>query len=111
RSCNAAAERIFGYGPDELIGRPVRILIPPERQAEEDDILRRIAEGKRIEHFETLRIAKDGSPVHVSLSISPILDRTGTVIGASKIARDIGDRLRAQERESYLAAIVSSSAD
>ena len=111
RSCNAAAERMFGYGPDELIGRPVRILIPPEGQAEEDDILRRIAKGERIDHFETVRIAKDGSPKHVSLSISPILDRSGTVIGASKIARDISDRRRAQARESYLAAIVSSSAD
>lgn len=111
RSCNAAAERIFGYGCDELVGRPVRMLIPAERQAEEDDILERIRRGERIEHFETVRVAKDGRLIQVSLTISPIHDRSGAIIGASKIARDITERKRAQEREAYLAAIISSSSD
>src|SRR5690606_12140882 len=111
RSCNAATERIFGYGCEELIGQPVRILIPPERQQEEDEILERIRRGERTEHFETVRLAKDGRPIDVSLTISPIYGPSGAVIGASKIARDITARKRASEREAYLAAIISSSTD
>ena len=111
RSCNAAAERIFGYSREELVGRPVRILIPPDRQAEEDDILARLRRGERIDHFETVRITRDGRLIDVSLTISPIIDDEGTVIGASKIARDITERNRAREREAYLAAIISSSTD
>jgi PAS domain S-box-containing protein len=89
QSCNAAAERLFGYTADELIGREVRILIPPERQSEEDDILARVRRGERIDHFETVRVAKDGRPIDVSLTVSPVRDDAGQVIGASKIARDI----------------------
>ena len=111
RSCNAAAERIFGYSCEELVGRPVRVLIPPDRQAEEDDILARLRRGERIDHFETVRVTKDGRLIDVSLTISPIVDDSGTVIGASKIARDITERNRAREREAYLAAIISSSTD
>ena len=111
RSCNAATERMFGYKCEELIGQPVRILIPPDRQSEEDDILERLRRGERIDHFETVRVARDRSLVDVSLTISPILDASGAVVGASKIARDITERKRTREREAYLAAIISSSAD
>ena len=89
QSSNAAAERLFGYTSDELVGRPVRILIPPERQSEEDEILARLRRGERIEHFETIRTRKDGSPVNISLTISPVRDDSGKIIGASKIARDV----------------------
>ncbi|HEX7060736.1 MAG TPA: PAS domain S-box protein [Woeseiaceae bacterium] len=111
QSANPAAERIFGYRPEELIGQPVRMLIPPDRQAEEDDILSRLRRGERIDHFETVRITKDRRLIHVSLTISPIHDGRGNIVGASKIARDITGRKRARERESYLAAIISSSTD
>jgi PAS domain S-box-containing protein len=97
-SWNAAAERLFGYTSDEIVGKPVRVLIPPERQLEEDSILARLRRGERIEHFETLRVAKDGHRLNVSLTISPLRDATGTIVGASKIARDI-TATRAQEAE------------
>jgi len=87
--CNAAAERLFGYSSQELVGRPVRILIPPERQSEEGEILARLRRGERIEHFETQRISKDGRRIEISLTISPVRDASGAIIGASKIARDI----------------------
>ncbi len=89
QSCNAAAQRLFGYSSEELVGRPVRILIPPERQSEEDDILARLRRGERLEHFETVRVAKDGRRLDVALTISPVKDDAGNIIGASKIARDI----------------------
>jgi PAS domain S-box-containing protein len=89
RSCNAAAERLFGYSSDELVGRSVRMLIPPERQSEEDEILARLRRGERVEHFETVRLAKDGRHLNLSLTISPVRDQAGNIIGASKIGRDI----------------------
>jgi PAS domain S-box-containing protein len=89
QSCNAAAERLFGYTSDELVGRPVRMLIPPERQSEEDGILAHLRRGERVEHFETVRITKDGRRIDVALTISPVRNDAGTIIGASKIARDI----------------------
>jgi PAS domain S-box-containing protein len=89
QSCNAAAERLFGYSSAELVGRPVRILIPPERQSEEDDILARLRRGERIEHFETVRITKDGRRLDIALTVSPVRDDSGRIIGASKIARNI----------------------
>jgi PAS domain S-box-containing protein len=89
QSCNAAAERLFGYSSAELVGQAVRMLIPPDRQSEEDDILARLRRGERIEHFETVRVTKDGRRVDVALTISPVRDETGRIIGASKIARDI----------------------
>src|SRR5262245_44589012 len=89
QSCNAAAERLFGYSANELVGRPVRILIPPERQSEEDEILAQLRRGERIEHFETVRVTKDGQRLDISLTISPVRDASGAIIGASKIARDI----------------------
>jgi PAS domain S-box-containing protein len=111
QSCNAAAERIFGYRAAELIGKPVRMLIPPDRQSEEDEILRRIRLGERIDHFETVRIRKDGRPIDISLTVSPVHDKRGIVIGASKIARDITEQKRARSAQAYFAAVVTSSAD
>ena len=109
QSCNAAGERIFGYAAAELIGQPVRILIPPERQAEEDDILARLRRGERIQHFETVRLRKDGRRIDVSLTISPVRDAAGHIIGASKTARDITEQKRNRAARAYLAAIVESS--
>ena len=71
---NAAAERLFGYTPSELIGRSIRILIPPDRQHEEDEILARLRRGERVDHFETVRIAKGGRPIDISLTVSPVPD-------------------------------------
>jgi PAS domain S-box-containing protein len=95
QSCNSGAERVFGYAASELIGQSVRILIPPDRQAEEDEILARIRRGERVDHFETVRLAKDGRPVDISLTVSPVRDGSGAIIGVSKIARDITERKRA----------------
>ena len=97
-SWNAAAVRLFGYTAEEMIGKPIRLLIPPERQSEEDAILARLRRGEPIDHFETIRIAKDGRPLNISLSISPVRDAGGTIIGASKIARDVTD-VRTAEAE------------
>jgi PAS domain S-box-containing protein len=109
--CNAAGERIFGYSTDELVGKPVRILIPAERQSEEDEILAHLRHGERIDHFETVRLRKDGRRIDVSLTVSPIRDAAGHVIGASKIVRDITEHKRARAAQAYLAAIVESSED
>src|SRR5262249_9650239 len=94
QSCNARAEQLFGYQANELIGRSVRLLIPPDRQAEEDEILAKMRHGHRIEHFETVRLAKDGHPIDVSLSVSPIHDEHGRIIGVAKVARDITEQKR-----------------
>ena len=93
---NQAAERIFGYTPQEAIGKPVVMLIPEDRQNEEPEILDRIRRGERIDHYETVRRRKDGALVDISLTISPVKDEKGNVIGASKIARDITARKRAE---------------
>ncbi len=86
---NRAAETIFGYGATEIIGQPIAILLPPGHENEEDDILKRIGGGERLEHFETRRRRKDGKIIDVSVTISPVMDAEGRIIGASKIARDI----------------------
>jgi PAS domain S-box-containing protein len=86
---NSSAQRIFGYTESEVIGKPITIIIPPELQAQETDILRRLRSGERIEHFETVRITKTGERVLVSLTVSPVRDSTGRIVGASKIARDV----------------------
>jgi PAS domain S-box-containing protein len=99
---NKAAERMFGYRPDEIIGRPVLTLIPPDRHHEEEIILGRIRAGERIEHYETVRMRKDGSLIDVSLTVSPVKGADGGVIGASKIARDIGERKRAEATKELL---------
>ncbi len=95
-SWNTAAERLFGYTAEEMIGKPIRLLIPPERQSEEDDILARLRQGERIDHFETIRVTKDGRRLNISLSISPLRNAAGTIIGASKIARDVTETRTAE---------------
>jgi PAS domain S-box-containing protein len=97
-SWNDAAAKMFGYLPDEIIGRSIRTLIPKDRQAEEDEVLARIRRGERVEHFETIRQTKTSALIPVSLTVSPILDDAGRVVGASKIARDISERKRLEER-------------
>src|SRR5258708_2995842 len=97
-SWNPGAERVFGYSAKEVIGMPMALLIPPDRNNEEPEILRRISRGERVQDFETLRIRKDRSQVAVSITISPIRDEQGNIVGASKIARDITERRRAKER-------------
>ncbi len=93
-SWNGSAERLFGYRPAEIIGRPLSILIPPDRRDEEEGILARLRRGERIDHYETTRIARDGRLLEVSLTVSPLRDGAGRIIGASKIVRDIGERKR-----------------
>ena len=99
---NRGAERLFGYTAEEAIGQPIAMLIPLDRQSEEPDILARVRRGERIDHYETIRRRKDGSLVEISLSVSPIKNREGRVIGASKIARDITERRRAEEQQHLL---------
>src|SRR6202042_2110069 len=101
-SWNHGAERIFGYTSDETIGKPVTILIPADRSDEEPSILERIRRGERIDHFETVRRRKDGSLVDISLTISPIRNSRGKIVGASKIARDITELKKARERQHLL---------
>ena len=110
-SWNAGAERIFGYTAGEMIGRHITTLIPPELYDEETEIIRRLSRGERIEHFETTRMAKDGRRIDISLTISPMRDSSGKIIGASKIARDITERRRHEVDLARLASIVSSSDD
>jgi PAS domain S-box-containing protein len=101
-SWNRGAERLFGYTPSEAVGQPITIVIPADRLDEEPKILARIRRGERVEHFETIRRRKDGSPVEISLTVSPIRNRAGEIVGASKIARDITERQRARERQILL---------
>src|ERR1700730_8825278 len=96
-SWNAGAQRIFGYTVEEAVGRPISMLIPPDRQGEELLIIDRLTRGESVDHFETVRVMKDGRYIHVSLAISPIRNPAGQIIGASKIARDITERKRAEE--------------
>src|SRR5689334_3710792 len=95
-SWNKGAQRIFGYTADEVIGKPVTILIPPDHEDEEPKILARLRAGKRIEHYETIRVAKDGRLLDISLTVSPIRGPNGEIVGASKIARDITDQKQAR---------------
>jgi PAS domain S-box-containing protein len=97
QSWNAAAERLFGYTAQEAIGQPISLIISPDRIDEEAQILIRIHAGERVNHFETVRIRKDGSPVDISLTVSPMKDEAGHVIGASKIARDITEKKQAEK--------------
>jgi PAS domain S-box-containing protein len=95
-SWNAAAERVFGYRPEEIIGRSIMLLIPEDRQDEERVILAKIARGEAVESFETVRLRKDGTFVDLSVTISPVRDPEGRIVGASKVARDISERKRAE---------------
>ena len=95
-SWNAAAERLYGYSAEEIVGRPVLTLIPRDRHGEEKEILARLREGERIEHFETVRCRRSGEPIDVSLTVSPVRRPDGSIVGASKIARDITADKRSQ---------------
>jgi PAS domain S-box-containing protein len=113
-SWNRAAERMFGYSAGEAIGQSIRLIIPQERRAEEDQVLARIGRGETVQHFETVRCRKDGSEIAVSLTISPIHDATGVIVGASKIARDNSEQKRASRRAAFLAevgAVLAGSLD
>src|SRR5207244_12634737 len=96
------AERMFGYTSNEAVGRSIRLILPPERSAEEDVVLASIRRGERVEPFETVRVTKDGRRIDVELSVSPVRNAAGEIIGAAKIARDISDRRRAEEVRSVL---------
>jgi len=102
-SWNSSAERVFGYSASDAIGQPITLVIPQDRQSEEREILTRIRRGERIDHFETVRQRKDGSLIVVSLTVSPVKDADGNIVGASKIARDISEQKRNQELISTLA--------
>ena len=101
-SWNHGATRLFGYAAEEVIGKPITILIPAERHDEEPSILARIRRGERIDHYETVRQRKDGSTVDISLTVSPVRNPEGKIIGASKIARDITERRRSEEQQRLL---------
>jgi PAS domain S-box-containing protein len=104
-SWNPAAERLFGYSAAEAIGQNIRLIIPHDRWGEEDEVLARIGRGEKVDHFETIRRAKDGQLLNISLTVSPVKDRSGKIVGASKVARDITDRKRAEaELERLLAS-------
>ena len=103
-SWNTGAERMFGYAAAEAIGQPIALIIPTERRHEEVDLMDRLRHGQSIEHFETQRLMKNGRYVPISRTVSPVRNREGVVIGASKIARDISDRIRADEERTRLLA-------
>jgi PAS domain S-box-containing protein len=107
QSWNKGAERVFGWTSQEIIGKPVTILFPPDRYDEEPEILARIRQGERVDHYETVRKKKDGSLIDVSLTVSPVRDENGTIIAASKIARDVSGRKRAERQRDLLMAELS----
>ena len=122
RSWNRSAEKLFGYSAAEAIGQPIMLIIPEDRRREEEQVLARIKRGETVEHFETVRRAKDGRLIDISLTVSPVRDATGRVTGASKIARDIRQRRQAEvdalnmrgalgEAQARLTAIVDSAMD
>src|SRR5208337_4418474 len=94
-SWNEAAAQLFGYREEEMMGQSIRRIIPPDRQQEEDYFLDRIAAGERIQQFETVRLHKDGSPIDVAVTVSPVRNASGNIIGASKIVRDVSQRKKA----------------
>ena len=109
-SWNQAAEKIFGYSAEEMIGKSIRLLIPPERQNEEDAILGQISRAEMVSNYETVRLRRDGSTIDVSVNVSPIFDTAGKIVGASKIAHDISERKKAEERERLLIGEVNHRA-
>src|SRR5689334_5634173 len=111
QSWNAAAEQLFGFTAEEAVGQHISIVIPPERLAEEDEIIASLHAGKRIEHYETERVRSDGQSIMVSLTISPIKDAAGNVVGASKIARDITAQKRAERERQMFVTLVENSTD
>jgi PAS domain S-box-containing protein len=109
-SWNTAAERMFGYTASEVIGRSITVIIPPDRLFEETEVIRKIRLGELVDHFETVRVRKDGRPIEISLTVSPIRGDDGQIVGASKIARDISDRKRIErERDALLLATQEAS--
>ncbi len=110
-SWNQSAGRIFGYAPDDVIGRSITLLLPPDRLFEEKAILDRVRQGERVEHYETVRRRRDGQTFEVSVTVSPVRSAGGEIVGASKIVRDITERKRGRRADLLLAAIVSSSDD
>jgi PAS domain S-box-containing protein len=114
-SWNRAAESMYGYSSEEIIGKPVSAILPDDRTAEMDELLAEIRKGRRVDHYETLRKRKDGSLTHVSLSVSPIHDPSGRLIGASSIARDISERKRIDEQmqatSKYARSLIEASLD
>lgn len=110
-SWNPAAERLFGYTAKEAVGQHISLIIPQDRLSEEDMIIGNITQGKKIDHFETVRKTKDGREIPISVTVSPVLNSKGQIIGASKVARDISDRRQATEKQGVLAAIVGTSDD
>ncbi len=111
-SWNQGAERLFGYTAAEVVGKSIAILIPPDRLEEEPKILERLKRGERVEHFETLRVRKDGSHLNVSLTISPVRAADGRIVGASKVARDVTDKVRqAEALQEANAALKRANAD
>lgn len=108
-SWNAGAERLYDYTAEEAVGRNISLIIPPERDGELERILKRIGRGERVNHLETLRVRKDGTRLDVSITISPVKDQGGQIIGASAIARDITERkLMEQERASLKEEVIST---
>ena len=110
-SWNRGAEKIFGYTEAEIIGKSMGILIPENRRDDEELLLDKIRKGKGVDHFETIRKHKNGQEIPISLTISPIKDGKGKIVGASKVARDISERLKGEEKQAVLSAIVESSDD
>src|SRR6185369_13650272 len=110
-SWNSGAEAIYGYRADEVKGRPISILMPPDRADEMPQILERIRRGERIRHYETVRVTKDGREINVSLTISPIKGAAGTIIGASTIAREITAHKKEEEQLREQAALLDHAQD
>lgn len=111
QSWNAAAERLFGFTAEQAVGRHISLVIPPERMAEEEQIIQSLSAGKRIEHYETERVRSNGERIIVSLTISPIKDESGQVIGASKIVRDITERNRVESDRQKFVTLIENSTD
>lgn len=106
-SWNRGAERLYGYTAEEIIGKPVSILMPPEKKDDFPYIMKQLHEGKKVEHYETERMTKDGKKLHVSITVSPIRDSHGNIIGASKIARDITERIENERRREEFVSTAS----
>jgi PAS domain S-box-containing protein len=110
-SWNPAAERLFGWTASEMIGQSIKKIVPPEKRSDLASILGRLGQGERIDHHETVRITKDGRRIDVSVSVSPVKDDTGQIIGAAKICRDVTDRKRSENRQRLLAALGDTALD